>query len=116
MFIVRVLITMKPRMYREAVALALHEHRPDTEIMLAPTEALDEGSKGFVPHVLLRNDTDGAVPEDLQTVVCRIEVMFTDSLDAKVSLDGKVSKVEDISIRDLIGILDETEGLILEMA
>src|SRR5918992_215155 len=32
----RILITVKPRMYREAIAASIHRHRPDAEIVLAP--------------------------------------------------------------------------------
>lgn len=32
---VRVLVTVKPQMYREALALTLHQHRPDIEVMLS---------------------------------------------------------------------------------
>lgn len=110
----RILVTVKPQMYREALALALHEHRPDDEVLLAPPELLDGQAKDFGPHVLLRNDTDGAVPEGLENVVCRIEVLFSDGLNAKIRLGGRFWKIEDISIDDLLGILDEVEGIIPE--
>ena len=31
---VRVLITLEPRMYREAIALAVQRNRPDSEVLL----------------------------------------------------------------------------------
>ena len=30
----RILVTVKPQMYRETLALALHEHRPGDEVTL----------------------------------------------------------------------------------
>jgi hypothetical protein len=110
----RILVTVKPQMYREALALALHEHRPDDEVLLAPPRLLDGQARDFGPHVLLRNDTDGAVPEGLENVVCRIEVLFSDGLDARISLGGRVWNIDDISIDDLLAILDEVEGMTSE--
>ena len=74
---VRVLVTVEPRMYREAIAIALQRMRPDTEVMLAPEEVLDGQVDGFAPNVLVRNDSDGAIPEGLLgSVVCRVEVLL----------------------------------------
>ena len=68
---------------------------------------------GFAPHVLVRNDGDGAVPEELlRSVVCRVEVLYTDSMATRVSLAGGGSyAVEDACMEDLLAIVDEAEGL-----
>jgi hypothetical protein len=69
---VRVLITVEPRMYREALALAVQSHRPGAEVLLVAEGAMDGQVDGFAPHVLVRNDGDGGVPEELlESVVCR---------------------------------------------
>ena len=82
----RVLITVEPRMYREALALAVQSNRPDAEVMLVPEEVMDGQVSGFAPHVLVRNDGGGAVPEELlEGVVCRVEVLYTDSMATRVS-------------------------------
>ena len=56
---VRVLITVEPRMYREALALAVQRSRPEAEVMLVPESIMDGQVKGFRPHVLVRNDGGG---------------------------------------------------------
>ena len=38
---VRVLVTVEPKMYREAIALAIQHHRPETEVLLGAEAALD---------------------------------------------------------------------------
>jgi hypothetical protein len=48
---VRVLITLEPRMYREAIALALRRSRPDSEVLLAAEESLNGQVHDFAPHV-----------------------------------------------------------------
>ena len=108
----RILVTVKPQMYRETLALALHEHRPEAEVMLGPSGSLDGEAKDFGPHLLVRNDTDGSTPEALETIACRIDVLLSDGMGAKIKLDGQVRKIEDMSVTDLLAVVDEVEELI----
>lgn len=110
----RVLITVKPRMYRESLALALSQRRPRFEVMLAPAASLDGEAKDFRPHLLIRNDTDGVNMDLVGGVRCWIEILYSDGMDARVSLDREVWEIEDISTEDLLEIVDRTERLTLE--
>lgn len=110
----RILVTVAPCMYREALALAIHQRRPDIEILIASMATLDGQAESFGPHLLVRNDTDGAVMELLTGALCWVEILYSDGLDARVSLDGGVWEIEDISTDDLIGIIEKTERLIPE--
>ena len=99
-------------MYREAIALGLQRLRPDSEVMLVPENVLDGQVEGFKPHVLVRNDSDGAIPEGLLgSVVCRVEVLYTNSMDARISMGGRSYSIEDASLKDLLSLLDEAEKL-----
>ena len=99
-------------MYREAIALAVQRNRPDAEVMLVPEGVLDGQVEGFAPHVLVRNDSDAAVPERLLcSVVCRVEVLFTDGLSARVSVGGRSFTIEDASMEDLLALGDEAEAI-----
>jgi hypothetical protein len=94
---VRVLVTVEPRMYREAIAVGLQRLRP---------------VDGFRPQVLVRNDSDGAIPEGLLgSVVCRVEVLLTDGMAVRISMGDKSYTVEDASLEDLRSLLDEVEDL-----
>lgn len=108
----RILITVKPQMYRETLALALHEHRPGDEVMLGPSETLDGQAGDFDPHLLVRNDNDETAPEDLNSIVCRIEILFSDGMGARINLDGRIWQTEDMSVRDLLAVLDDAEKVI----
>jgi hypothetical protein len=109
---IRVLVTVEPRMYREAIALGLQRLRPDLEVMLVPEDVLDGQVEAFRPHVLVRNDSDGAIPEGLLgRVVCRVEVLYTDSMDTRISMGGRSYTIEDASLKDLLSLLDEAEKL-----
>src|SRR3712207_1072713 len=93
----RVLITLTPLMYREAVAKSLRQSRPGFEVRIAPPEAVEEEVRSFQPHLLVRNDTDGLDPEVLAGVPCWVEVLYSDSMDAKICVDGRVKETKDIS-------------------
>ena len=110
---VRVLITLEPRMYREAIALAVQRNRPDSEVLLEAEESLDGQVHDFAPHVLVRSDSGGEFPKgQLGSVVCRVEVLYTDDMGVRVSVGGRSYTIEDASMDDLILLVDEAEGLI----
>ncbi len=109
----RILITVSPRMYREALALAIHRHRPDLEVRMAAPEDVYEEVGRFNPHLIVRNDNDDFDPMLLEHVPCWVEVMYTDSMNAKIGMDGSVEEVSDIAIDDLLRVVDEAERLVL---
>src|SRR4028118_2380123 len=49
--LVRILVTVSPRMYREAIALSIRSRRPDFEVLIAPPWPLDGRAEAFVPPV-----------------------------------------------------------------
>ena len=111
---VRVLITLEPRMYREAIAFALRRSRPDSEVMLAAEVSLDGQVHDFAPHVIVHSDSGPEVPEgQLGGVVLRVEVLYTDDMGVRFSIvGGRSYTIEDASMDDLISLVDEAEGLI----
>ena len=110
----RVLITVQPLMYREALALAIHNQRPDIEVLVGPEDSLDGEVERFAPHLFVRNDTDGADTGVVAGAPCWIELLYSDGLNARVSLDGEVWEIEDICTDDLISLIKQTERLIPE--
>ena len=110
----RVLITVTPRMYREALALSVHERLPGLEVRTAPPEEVGAEVGSFEPHLLVRNDDDGLDPQSLEDILCWIEIVYSDHMDANISVDGRVSRVGDISMDDLFAVIDETTELISE--
>ena len=108
----RVLITVEPRMYREALAVTVRSHRPETEILLVSEAALDGQVDGFAPQLLVRNDGGAAFPEELLgSVVCRVDVLYTDSMAARVTVGDRSFTIEDACVDDLISLVYEAEAL-----
>jgi hypothetical protein len=109
---VRVLITVEPRIYREAIALAVQRYRPDAEVLLVPEGLMDGQVEGFAPHVLVRDDGGAAFPgELLESVVCRVEVLYTDHMATRVSVGDRSYTIEDARMDDLLALVDEAEEL-----
>jgi hypothetical protein len=89
-------------MYRQAVAASLHRARPGIEVRIAPPEDTEEQLRLFRPHLLLYNDTAPIPEEALEGVPARVEVLYSDSMDARVRADGMVSQLRDMSTEDLL--------------
>ena len=112
-FFVRILVTVSPRMYREALALSIRSSRPDFEVLIAPPWPLDGRAESFGPHVLVHDADEAGLPPALAGggVVCRVRVLVADRVHATIEMDGTVSEVRDACLEDLFGALEEVEAL-----
>jgi len=113
---IRVLVTLSPQMYRQAVALLVHQNRPGlVDVRIAPPEAMEEQLASFRPHLLIHNDEGGvSVPvseEVLKRVPHRIEVLYSDGMDARLSADGHLTEIRDASTEDLLRAVDAAAEL-----
>ena len=113
---IRVLVTLVPRMYRQAVALSIQRNRPGlVDVRLAPPEAAEAELASFRPHLLVHNDARGElvpIPEAaLEAVPYRLEVLYSDSMDVRLSADGRLTEVRDASTEDLLGAVDGAASL-----
>ena len=110
----RILVAVKPRVYREVLALSLHHYRPDDEVLISPPEALDRETGRFRPHLVICSE--GAAPGVLPGILCRVEIMFSDGLDARIGMHGRVAEAKDVGTEDLLALVDRTESMIREEA
>ena len=108
----RILITVSPRMYREALALSIHKHRPLHEVRIASPEVVEEEIARFGPHLLIRTDNDGLDPEVLEGFTSSVEVIYTDNMATRVVLDGRTDEIPDACMDDLLAAIDESEEFI----
>ncbi|HZY57177.1 MAG TPA: hypothetical protein VFE09_05200 [Rubrobacteraceae bacterium] len=105
----RVLVSIAPRSYREALARALRQERPHAEVKPADPNDLDQEVGRFEPHLVVCN---GVTLKVRETARSWVHILYEDSLDARISVGGRESKMEDIGVDDLLTIIDETEKLI----
>ena len=108
----RILVAVKPRMYREVIALSLHQCRPDDEVLICPSQALHQEIGRFRPHLVVLDDIGGAAPDGLSGVLYQVEILLGASMDARISVDGRAWKINDICTKDLLAMVDEAEKLI----
>jgi hypothetical protein len=107
-----VLVTLTPLMYREAIAYSLVRSRPTFEVRIASPQRTEEEVRAFGPHLLIRNDTDGIEPGVLAEVPCWVEVLYSNNMDAKVHMAGRVEEAEDMSTEGLLRVADEAWDLV----
>jgi hypothetical protein len=112
---IRVLVTLSPRMYRQAVALSIQRGRPGlVDVRIAPPEAAEAELESFRPHLLVHNDVrgdarSGTVPipgAALEAVPHRFEVLYSDGMDALLSADGRLTELREASTEDLLRAVD----------
>ena len=109
----RILITVSPLMYRETIALSIHDRRPDSEVLLAPPWPTDARTGRFGPHVLVHDTEEVGLPPALAGgVACRVRLRVAARVDATVEAGGTVTEVRNADLEDLFGALDEAEGLL----
>jgi hypothetical protein len=111
--LMRILLTITPRLYRETLALSIHRRRPDFEVLLTPPWLLDGRAERFEPHVLVHDaDEAGLRPALAEGVVCRVLVLKKpDRIDATIELDGTATAVQDVCLEDLFEVLEGAERL-----
>jgi hypothetical protein len=113
---IRVLVALSPRMYREAVALSVQRGRPGlVDVKLAPPEAAEAELASFRPHLLVHNDARSgaaAISEAaLEAVPHRLAVLYSDGMDAHISADGRLTELPDASTEDLLRAVDDAASL-----
>ena len=109
---IRVLVTLSPLMYRQAIALSIHRNRPGlVDVRMASPEATEAELASFRPHLLVHTEAHGGLAPipaaALEAVPRRLEVLYTDGMDALLSSDGRVTELRDASTEDLLRAVDE---------
>jgi hypothetical protein len=109
----RILIANTPLMYRETLTLATHRHNPNFEVMMANPTSINGEAERFGPHALVRDD-DGIEVASPDGVVCWVGIIIDDHLKARISLEGKVSEIHEVSLHELLDALDEAAKFVSE--
>lgn len=108
----RILVAVAPLMYRETLAHILEINRPSDDVRLADPQALEREASSFRPHLIVCSDNASEVQE--VSVPSWVVIRYQDSLNASVFVDGQDTRLfQDIAIEDLIGVVEETQRLVL---
>jgi hypothetical protein len=107
----RILVAVEPKMYRETLVHCIRTNRPDADVRLADPDSLDREASSFGPHLIVCNDDAPNVRG--VNVPSWVVVRYHDGLDASVILDEQDTRLyQDMSIEDLIGVVEETQRLL----
>jgi hypothetical protein len=106
---VRVIMAIEPRMYREALAFSLREHRPEAEVSLVgSTDDLIAEVERTGAHLIVANEVPSAVREAAFWIEVS-EVRPGESLGAEISADGYSRSVRDFHVKPAFEALDRAE-------
>ncbi len=97
-------------MYREAIVLSIHRNRPGLDVRSASPEDAERELATFLPHLLVHNDNAPIAEAALANVPYRVEVRYTDSMNAKTHVGGRAEEVGDMGVGGLLGVVDEVMG------
>lgn len=102
----RVLVALSPRMYREAVALSVQRNRPGLDVRCVPPKEAERELAVFRPRLLVHNDDAPIGAAALSCVPGRVEVLYTDSMNARVVSDGRAEEAGDMDTAGLLKVVD----------
>jgi hypothetical protein len=112
----RVLISIGPSMYAEALAFSVRKHRPRAEVsLLDPLGDLEAETQRLRPHLIVAN----RVPPGAKAGCFWVEVAEpvggegAKALGAEISADGYSRTVADVRTEHVLAALDRAEDELL---
>jgi hypothetical protein len=105
---VRVLISIEPRSYREAIGEALRGLRPHVELAVVEPEELWREVVSFRPTLVIADR-----PDTLPTADRRNWVEFRPYQEppARIFLGGRLRELMNVDLQALLSVVDEAEEL-----
>ena len=106
---IRVLVALELRTYREAIASALQYNRPQAAVSVSEPEDLDSQIRDLRPHMVICSQSTRAVRDG---ALCWVKILIVDEdLRAVVSVGGQCKIVSNITLSELVSLIDEAEAL-----
>ena len=97
-------------MYRQVLAFHFRQERPQVDVVLASPQTLHDEARRTRPHLIFANE----VPLELKEAgVFWVEVRTDDGLVATISADGYSTTIDDVSLQDLLAVVDKTQEELL---
>jgi hypothetical protein len=108
--VVRILVAIEPLMYREVIALHFRQEHPRSEVVLASKQTLRAEAERIKPHLIVANE----VPPELKERGFWVEMPTGDMPVATISADGYSGTIHDVSLEDLLAVVDRAEEELAE--
>jgi hypothetical protein len=107
--VVRILVAVEPQMYREVLALHFRQERPRADVVLASSQALQAEVERTRPHLIVANEVPPELKEEEGSSFFWVELRVSDVLVATISADGYSDTIRDVSLHELIAVVDKAE-------
>ena len=105
---VRVLVAIEPNMYREVLAFHISQQRPKSEVVLASRQTLRAEAKRTRPHLIIANEVPAELREKMGFFFW-VALRTDDGLDADIKANGHSTTIRDVSLEDLVALVDKAE-------
>jgi hypothetical protein len=92
-------------MYRQVLAFHFRQQRPQSEVVLVSPETLEAEAKHMRPHLIIANE----VSPMLKEMGFWVEIYTNEQLDADISANGCSTTIHDVSLQDLVAVVDKVE-------
>ena len=109
--VLRILVAIEPQMYREVLAFHFRQERPRADVVLTSVQTLHDEARRTRPHLIFANE----VPPELKEKkgLFWVEVKNDDGLVATISANGYSNTIYDVSLQELLAVVDKTEEELL---
>ena len=109
--VLRILVAIEPQMYRQVLAFHFRQERPRADVLLASPQTLHDEARRTRPHLIFANE----VPPEFKEAggVFWVEVRTDDGLVATISADGYSTTIHDVSLQELLAVVDKTQEELL---
>jgi hypothetical protein len=104
----QVLLTSELRYYRQAVAEALRELRPEVEVTTMEPADLDSSVQRLTPKLVVCSEATDAVRENVPVWV---ELYPGHEAHSVVSIKGKRKEYDEMELSVLLSLVDVAKGL-----
>jgi hypothetical protein len=105
--LVRVLVAIEPNMYRQVLAFHISQQRPQAVVVLACAETLRAEAKRTRPHLIIASEVPPVLKE--MGFFFWVELHADGSLDADIKANGDSTTIQDVSLEDLVALVDKAE-------
>jgi len=106
--VVRILVAIEPQMYGEVLAFHFRQERPLSEVVLASSQSLWAEAERMRPHLIIANEVSPELIKEKSSFFW-VEVRMVDGLVANVSANGHSDTIEDVSLEELVAVVDKAE-------
>ena len=104
----RILVALKPRACRDALVHVIQRARPQLAVHFLDPDILDYETRYLEPQVVI---CDRITPAVREYAICWVEILQHENTQAVITIKGQAKIVSDISLGQLISVIDQAEVL-----